>query len=173
MKDDGFVVDDADAGELGGLAAGQRVIAVDRAEIAAARTLRRRIDGALERIFHIRRRHGAAIVEFDAVAQLERIGQAVIGDRVALGEVGLELGRAGLVVHEPVEDRLDDRPVLPVIADLRIESGEIVVEGDDGGAALFRALRQGDGRGSGEGQGGGGSNEEGSHIKYLPGLFYL
>ena len=82
---------------------------------------------------------GAAVVEFQAVAQLERIGLAVIGNGVAFGEIGLELRRAGLVVHEPVEDRLDHRPVLPVIADLRVERGEVVVEGDDAAPPCFGA----------------------------------
>src|SRR5690606_6809422 len=47
------------------------------------------------------------------------------------------LCRAGHVVHEAVEDRLDYRPVLPVVADLRVERADVVLERDDGAAALL------------------------------------
>ena len=137
-EDHGLVVGGGDAGKFGGLAAGQR-----RHSRRSCRNSRRPGSGSpgltarSSEYFTSAAVIGAAIVEFDAVAQLEGIGEAVIGNRVAFGEVGLELGRAGLVVHEPVEDRLDHRPVLPVIADLRIERGEIVVEGDDCRTALL------------------------------------
>ena len=119
----GLVIGHGDAGKLGRLAADHVVVAGDRAEVAAARALGRRIDRPLDRILHIGGGDGAAVVELQAVAQLERIGLAVIGNGVALGEVGLEFRRSRLVVHETVEDRFYHRPVLPVVADLRIERG--------------------------------------------------
>src|SRR3546814_3497811 len=52
------------------------------------------------------------------------IGKAVVGDLVALGEVRHQFGGARLVVHQPVEQALDHRPVLPVVADRRVEGGD-------------------------------------------------
>ena len=111
--------------------------AVDRGEETGTRALRRRIDRALDRILDVGRGKLAPVVELHALAQRERIGQAVVGDRVALGEIGHEIRRAGLVVHQPVENALDDRPVLPVVADRRIERRYVVLVGDDHLAALF------------------------------------
>ena len=120
-----------------GLAARHFVVAADHAEIAAARTLRGGTDGTLEGIFDVRRGHRPAIMEFYAVTQLECIGQAVIGHRVALGEVRLQFRCARLVVHEAVEDRLDNGPILPVIANLWVQRGQVVVEGDGGRSTLL------------------------------------
>ena len=130
-------IDDGDAGEALGLAAGDVVIALDRGEEAGAGALRLRVGDAVERVFHVVGRHLAAVVEFHAVAQLEGEGLAVGRDLVALGEVGPELRRAGLVVHQPVEQALDHRPVLPVVADRRIERGDVVLVGDGDLAALL------------------------------------
>ena len=79
----------------------------------------------------------AAIVELDAFAQLEGVDQPVVRDGVAFREVGDQLGRAGLVVHEPVEQALDHRPVLPVVADRGVERGDVVLVGDHHLAALL------------------------------------
>ena len=89
------------------------------------------LSDALDRVFHVVGGQLAAIVELHALAQLEGVGLAVRRDLVALGEVGHELGGAGLVVHQPVEQALDHRPVLPVVADRRVERGDVVLVGDD------------------------------------------
>ena len=72
------------------------------------------------------------------------------GDKIAMtlsflsvGEIGLEFRGARLIVHQPVEYRFDDRPVLPVITYLRVKCGEVIAEGDCGGAPLFRRFRKG------------------------------
>ena len=74
--------------------------------------------------------------------KLEGEGHAVFGDLVALGEIGAQRRGARLVVHEPVEQALDHRPVLPVVADRRIERGDVVLVGDDDLAAGFWRLRE-------------------------------
>ncbi|MPM08774.1 hypothetical protein SDC9_55090 [bioreactor metagenome] len=48
----------------------------------------RRIAAAVERIFHIGRGHCLAVVELDPRAQLEGVGQPVVGDLEALAEPG-------------------------------------------------------------------------------------
>ncbi len=165
-----------DAGELRGLARRLVVIALDHAEIAGARALGLGIDGALDGIFHIGRGDGAAVVEFQIGPELEGIGQPVVGDGVALRQIGHQLGRAGLVVHQPAEDALDDRPVLPVIADGRIEGREVVLEGDHRGTAL---LGRGIGEGRrqyqrpGQGHGGKGRPLQASHDFNLPVVAWL
>ena len=83
---DRVVVGRLDAAQPLRLAAGQFVIAGDRGEIAGAWTLCLGIDGALEGVFHVGRRQRPAIVEFDAVVQLEAVGLAIVGDGVALGQ---------------------------------------------------------------------------------------
>src|SRR5690606_18974874 len=80
----------------------------------------------------------AAVVELDALAQLEGVGQAVVGDLVAFGKARTQGGGAWLVVHQTVENRLDHRPVLPVVSDRRVERGNVVLVGDDHVAAVLR-----------------------------------
>ena len=118
-------------------------IAGDRAEEAGARALGLRVGDPVERIFHVRGGHRPAVVEFHAVAQLEGEHLAVRRDLIALGEVRLEGGRAGLVVHHGVEQALDHRPVLPVVADRRVERGDVVLVGDDDRAARLGFLAVG------------------------------
>ena len=103
----------------------------DRAEEAGAGALRGGVQHALDRILDVLGRQLAAVVELHAGAQLEGVGLPVGRDLVALGQVRHELHGAGLVVHQPVEQALDDRPVLPVVADRRVERGDVVLVGDD------------------------------------------
>jgi hypothetical protein len=151
------------AGKFGRLTTGNIIVPLDHAEIAAAWALGRRVDCALKRIFHIGGGNGATIVELQSRAQLEGIGEAVVRDGKTLGQIRIEFGRSGLVVHQAVKDRFDNRPVLPIIADVRIERGQVVVEGDHGGAPLFRRLCCGKGCGSHQRQGGGGRNKQSFH----------
>ena len=132
---DGGRVDDLDTVERGGGAVGHGVVALDRAEEAGAGGLGLGVGDAVEGVFHVLGGHLAAVVELDAGAEVEGEGLAVLGDLVALGEAGAQLGGAGDVVHQAVEDRLDHRPVLPVVADRRIEGGHVVLVGDDDVAA--------------------------------------
>ena len=145
LEDHRLVIGSFNARQFGCLAARYFVVAGDHAEIAAAGTLRGRTDGALERIFDVSRGHYPAIVEFDAVTQREHISQAIVGNRVTLGEIGFQFCRARLVVHEAVENRLDHRPVLPIVAHLRVERGEVVVEGDPCSTSLFWRICEGGG----------------------------
>src|SRR5262245_22210533 len=162
---DGLVVGRGDAGHLLGLAGAQLVMALDHAEIAGAGALGGGIDGALERIFDVGRGDRAAIVEFEVVTELERIGQAGVGDGVFLGEIGLEFGRSRLVVHQPVEDRLDHRPVLPVVTDLRIKGGQVVVEGHHRRSALLWRLAKGQRGGKGRATNRQGGHEQPFHLQ--------
>src|SRR4029078_10930960 len=104
---------------------------LDRAEEASARTLRFRVDRAFDRPFHVVRGDGPAIVELCLRMELERVLRSVRRDFVALGKLWNEVRRAGLVIHQPVEQALDHRPVLPIVTDCRIERGDVVLEGDD------------------------------------------
>ena len=130
-------IDDGDAFQALGRSGGNGVIAFDRGEEAGAGALRLGVGDAVERVFHVVGGHLAAVVELDAVAQLEGEGLAVRRNLVAFGELGPEVGGAWLVVHQPVEQALDHRPVLPVVADRRIERGDVVLVGDGDGAALL------------------------------------
>ena len=47
-----------------------------------------RVLDALERVFHVGGGQGGAVVEFDAGAELEGVGQAILGQLEAFGEVG-------------------------------------------------------------------------------------
>ena len=148
-------IDDGDAFEAFAGAGGDGLMPLDRGEEAGAGALGLRVDDALDRVFDVVGGHLAAVVEFHALAQLEGEGLAVGRDLVAFGEVGHQHRGAGLVVHQPVEQALDHRPVLPVVADRRIERGDVVLVGDGDGAALLgvgveRLL--GDGRRHGEHQ---------------------
>ncbi|MPL80474.1 hypothetical protein SDC9_26374 [bioreactor metagenome] len=133
-------VEDGHARQAGGRAVGHRVIAGDRAEEARAGRLRCGRGDAVERIFHVLGGHLAAVVELHALAQVEGIGLAVGRDLVAFGKPRAQLGGARHVIHQPVEDRLDHRPVLPVVADRRVERGDVVLVGDDDVAAGFGVL---------------------------------
>ena len=84
---DGERVDDGNARKALSLAAGDFVIALDRAEEAGAGALRLRVGDAVDRIFHVLGGHFAAVVELDAGAQLEGEGLAVWRDLVAFGKV--------------------------------------------------------------------------------------
>jgi hypothetical protein len=131
-------IDDGDAGEPVRLASGGLFITFDRTEEALAGALRRRVHHALDRILHVFGRHLAAVVELDALAQLEGEGLAVRRDLVALGQIGTQGRGAGFVVHQAVEQALDHRPVLPIVADSRVERGHVVLVGDDDLAARLR-----------------------------------
>src|SRR5690606_15175121 len=95
------------------------------------------IDHTFDRVFHVLGRHLATVVELHALAQLEGEGRPVFRDFVALREIGTQRGRPGLIIHEPVEQALDHRPVLPVVADGRVKRGDIVLVGDDDFATWF------------------------------------
>ena len=58
------------------------------------------VEGELDRVGV----HGRAVVEFDALFQLEGVFPGVCGDRPGLGKAGVDLGIAGLAVNQRVED---------------------------------------------------------------------
>ena len=126
-----------------GLAALNIVKALDRLEEARTGALRLRVGHPVEGVFHVIGGELAAVGELDAVAKLEGVGQAVRRDFVGLGEVGRQLGRARLVVHEPAEQAFQRRPVLPVVADRRIERAEVVLVGDGHLATLLDVRGEG------------------------------
>ncbi len=147
LEDDGARIGGRNARNRLCLALHDRVIAIDHGEEALARRLGGRIDHAVDRVDDIVGDERAAVVELDARTQLECVGQAVLGNLMALGEARTQIRRAGLVVHQAVEDRLDHRPVLPVIADRRIERCDVVLVGHDHVAAVLRLLCLGRGKG--------------------------
>ena len=63
-----MIVDDLDTAQGRAFTAGLLVIARDGAEEPGARTLGFRVDCAFQRIFHVRRRDLAAVVEFHPFA---------------------------------------------------------------------------------------------------------
>ena len=137
---DGAVVDHLDAGEALGVTSRHLVEARDHAEEPSTRALRLGADDAVDRVLDVVGHQLAAVVEGDALLEREGVGEAVLADLVALGQVRNEIGGAGLVVHQAVEQALDHRPVLPVVADGRIERADIVLVGDDHRAALLDVL---------------------------------
>ena len=147
LEDDGARIGGRDTRNGRGLACRGRIIAVDHGEEALARRLGSGIDDAVDRIDDVVGNKLAAVVELDARTQLEGVGQAILGNLIALGEARTQIGRAGLVVHQAVKDRLDHRPVLPVIADRRIERRDVVLVGNDHVATLLRPLCLGRGKG--------------------------
>ncbi len=161
--DDGAIVRGRNSRQFGRFAARYLIISLDHAEIAAAGALRGRIGGAFQRIFDIGRSYGAPIVKLQPIAKGECVGQAVIGDGVAFGQVGLQFGGARLVIHQAIENRFDDRPILPVIADMGIERRQIIVERHDGATALFRRLSNGTWHCGHHNQGGSNRNEDAFH----------
>jgi hypothetical protein len=142
LDDHGLVVGGGDAGQLLGIARGHLVESLDLPEEALARALGLRIDRALDRVFHVGRGQVAAVVELDAGTEFEGVDETVLGDGVALGQVGNQLRGARLVVHQAVEQALDHGPVLPVVADRRIEGADVVLVGDDHLAAVAAVLGQ-------------------------------
>ena len=71
---------------------------------------------------------------------LGRVGEPIVRNSIVVGQVGLEFRGARLVVHKPVENRLDHRPISPVIADLGIERRQVVVEGNYGSPTLLASV---------------------------------
>ncbi len=134
-------IDRLDAGKLGSVAGCNLVEACDHAEKALARALGLRPDHTLDRPLHVISGQFSAVMEFHALMELEGIGETVVRYLVAFGEVRNKFGRAGLVVHQPVEQRLDHRPVLPVVADRRIQGRYIILVGHDHRAALGEGRR--------------------------------
>ena len=138
-----------------------------------AGALRLRVGHAVERILHVLGHHLPSIVEPDPGAQVEGEGAAVLRDVVALRQTGAKLRRARHVVHQPVVERLDHRPVLPVVADGRVERGDVVLVGYGDVAAghgvrVERLLR---GRGQGQCGDQGGGCEQLLH-RFSPVGFY-
>ena len=151
---DRAVVDDLDARHRLGRAVRHLVGADDGVEEAGAGPLRLGVGGPLDRVFHVARHHFAAVGELHAGVELERVGEAVRRHLVAVRQRGHELGGARLVVHQPREQRVDHRPVLPVVADRGVERRDVVLVGDGDRAALARRIGVGlRGHGCGEGQG--------------------
>ena len=140
LEHHGAIVGRGDAGQLVRLAGDHLVESRDLPEEALAGALCLGIDGTLDGVLDVGGHQFAAVVERHAVAQHEGVGELVVRDRVALGEVRDQLGGARLVVHQPVEQGFDHRPVLPVVADRRIERGDVVLVGDDHLPALLARL---------------------------------
>jgi hypothetical protein len=108
-----------------------------------AGTLGLRVGRAVERIDHVVGRQLPSVVEFHALAGHVGVVQSIRRDVERLREVGPEIRRAGLVVHEPAVEALDHRPVLPVVADCRVERRHVVLEGDGHLAALLDVVGKG------------------------------
>ena len=87
------------------------------------------------------RRHRLAVRPLGVVAQLEGVGQAVVGDFVALGDAQHRLG-VGILGEQALVDVARD-PVLPVARELlRIERGDVAAVVDDHFLRLRGAHRQ-------------------------------
>jgi hypothetical protein len=94
---------------------------------------------AVEAELHVIGGEIVAIVEFHARSQLERVGQAVIGDVEAFGQLRIGLG-IGVERHQRRIDLLDHDMRHAAGSALRIEAGRIGRErGDQGAAGLGRS----------------------------------
>ena len=149
-------VDDLDAGGVCRLAGLERLGAHDRVVQVARRRARRHlgVEHALQRPLEVGRRDLAADrrLEHDAVAQMEGVGLAAVGDAAVGdrghhgGDVGGHGSRSGLggVGQELVEEAVLDRPRLDLPGHGRVEPGGLALEGDvERAARLGRGARRG------------------------------
>ena len=134
---DGVVVQHLDARQVLGLVAGHVFVTDDRAEEPGARALGFRVDGTFQGVLDVTGLELATVLELHAFLQGEGIDGAILGDGVVRGQVRGQLRGAGLIVHQPVEQALDHRPVLPVITNRRVERGHVVLVGNDRSATVF------------------------------------
>ena len=104
------------------LGVGRRV-AVDLAEDVRGRAGDRGL--ALERLLHGGAVDGGAVGEGDAVAQVERVGQAVVGDRPVLGQHALDVGAPGHVPHQALVDGVGHRHELEVEEDVGVDLARV------------------------------------------------
>ena len=109
-----------------------------------ARVELRRVLGraAVDVVLHRRRVEVRAVVELDALAELEGVGQRVLGDVPRGRELGDELrvGHVGLgevLVDQALVHLLADPPGHPAARAVRVEDVELALLGDDEGAALL------------------------------------
>ena len=86
---------------------------------------------ALQRIDDVGGLNLAAVVEPDAFAQLECVGEAVLRDGVALGDPGLELGRVRLPAHQTIVDVEAHGNATDVEGDVRVHGVEVALVGED------------------------------------------
>ena len=125
-----------------------RLGGVDRAELEGERERTGRgvkgiglvvhpVEGELDRLgVDVR-----AVVIFDALADLERVGLAVVADRPRRGEAGLDVEGAVLVVQEPVIHVAEDAEVADRHGLRRVERLQLGDMADD--EDVFRRLRAG------------------------------
>ena len=119
-------------------------VLVHRLEIDHLREERLAVDGALapasERRDHVVRRHLLAVVEADALSELEGVDEPVLGDGVALRQHGDRL--VALVERvEALEDVVRQHLRDGLRAPVRVERGRLAEVADAEHAALFRCLR--------------------------------
>ena len=84
-----------------------------------------------------------AVVELDALAQLERIDEAVVGDRVALGEHRCHL-EVLVELEQALVESLGDRGRQRRVGVVGIERLRLAADGEDDAAGGERAARHGD-----------------------------
>ena len=82
---------------------------------------------------------GGPVVELHALAELERVGQAVGRELPGGGEARIELaGGAGLEPDEALHDALHHVGGVAVVDERRVGALDVAGDGDDEGAAFFR-----------------------------------
>jgi hypothetical protein len=125
LERDGVVVDrlvgiDGAIGEVD--VAFDRTGVVDRVRVAFLQ--------AVEALHEALGIEGRAVMEGDALAQVEGVGHAVVRNLPALRETGPDLDRAELVVHQAVIDRRHHEAGAVVQHRLGIEAGRVRLLGD-------------------------------------------
>ena len=104
-----------------------RLDLLDHRQVGPRPRTRRRVEDAVHGGEHVLGVEGLAVVEFDALAQLEGPGLEVLGGRPAHREVGLD-GEVAVDASEAVEDEMD---VDVLVADGRLRGVELVERGAD------------------------------------------
>ncbi|MCY1412703.1 hypothetical protein D9M68_532390 [compost metagenome] len=133
-----------EVGELGGVRLAERVVLVEHALEGEQHVVGVELAGRLEVV---------GGVELHALAQVEGVGLAVIGDVPFLRQPGDDLGAAALELGEAVEDRLG--------GGVEVGAGGVLA-GIEAGGAAFRAVHQVAG---GLGERGAGDEPGGDHGK--------
>ncbi len=110
-----------------------------------------------------------AVAERDALAQVEGVGQPVLGGLVALGQGGGELGAAGLGGQQALVDLPGDAEALPVLGERGVQHGRLAGGAEDeraagGGVGGTGVVPVAGGAGR-HGQGGEGGRRGGQHTR--------